>query len=273
MLDIGLANGLGLALMNVVSISTIPAWGFAVLFITGLVAGFVDAIAGGGGLITLPILLSMGLPPQLALGTNKLQATFGSGSAAWHYTRAGVVDLRRCRWGVVFTMVGATAGTLLVQHLDPMFLKHFIPVVLLAIAIYVFFKPRLGAEDIRPRMRAGIFYLMAGLGLGFYDGFIGPGVGTFWTMALMLGLGLNMTRATGETKVMNFASNVTSLIFFALAGEVAVAAGLVMGAGQLLGARAGSHMVVTKGTKFIRPIFLAMVLLVTLKLALDSYRK
>jgi hypothetical protein len=259
--------------MNVVSISTIPGWGLTLLFITGLVAGFVDSIAGGGGLITLPILLSLGLPPRLALGTNKLQATFGSGSAAWHYKRAGVVDLRRCRWGVVFTIAGATAGTFLVQELDARFLKHFIPAVLLAIAAYMFFKSQLGAEDIRPRMRAGTFYLVAGLGLGFYDGFIGPGTGTFWTMALMLGLGLNLTKATGETKVMNFASNVTSLVFFSCTGQVLVTAGLVMGAGQLLGAKAGSHMVVTKGTKFIRPVFLATVLIVTLKLAWNSYRK
>ncbi|HEX3800882.1 MAG TPA: TSUP family transporter [Verrucomicrobiae bacterium] len=259
--------------MNLVSYSAIPAWGFAVLFLTGLVAGFVDSIAGGGGLITLPVLLSLGLPPQFALGTNKLQATFGSATAAWHYTRAGLVDLHKCKWGIVFTIVGATAGTVTVQHLDATFLKHFIPVVLIAIAAYMFFKPQLGAEDIHPRMKTGIFYLVVGLGLGFYDGFIGPGTGTFWTMALMLGLGFNLTKATAHTKVMNFASNITSLTFFACAGQMYVAAGLAMGAGQLLGARAGSSLVVTKGTKFIRPIFLATVLVVTVKLLFDSYRK
>ncbi len=259
--------------MNLVSISAMPDWGLAVLFVTGLVAGFVDAIAGGGGLITLPVLLSLGLPPQFALGTNKLQATFGSGSAAWHYARAKVVALRECVWGVGFTVVGATAGTLLVQRLDAGFLKLFIPVVLIAIAAYLFFKPELGAEDIHPRVRTGRFYFATGLGLGFYDGFIGPGAGTFWTMALMLGLGFNLTKATGYTKVMNFASNVTSLVFFASAGQVYVAAGLVMGVGQWLGARAGSHMVVTRGTKFIRPVFLTMVLAVTLKLLFDAVKK
>jgi uncharacterized protein len=259
--------------MNLVSISAIPAWGLAVLFATGLLAGFVDAIAGGGGLITLPVLLSLGLPPQFALGTNKLQATFGSGSAAWHYTRAKLVALGECRWGVVFTVIGATAGTLLAQHLEAAFLKHFIPVVLIAIAAYMFFKPEIGAADIHPRLSAGRFYFIAGLAFGFYDGLIGPGVGTFWTMALMLGLGFNLTKATGYTKVMNFASNLTSLIFFASAGQVYLAAGLIMGVGQLLGARAGSQMVVARGTKFIRPIFLMMVLAVTIKLIFDSWRK
>ncbi len=183
------------------------------------------------------------------------------------------MSLKACGWGVVFTVIGAVAGTVVVQRLDAAFLKQFIPVVLIAIAAYMFFKPQLGAEDIHPRMTPGRFYCAAGLGLGFYDGFIGPGTGTFWTMALMLGLGFNLTKATGYTKVMNFASNVTSLIFFAFAGQVNVAAGLVMGAGQLLGARAGSQMVVTRGTKFIRPIFLTMVLAVTVKLLWDAYWK
>jgi len=259
--------------MNAANLSTIPPWALAVMFITGLVAGFVDSIAGGGGLITLPVLLSLGLPPQFALGTNKLQATFGSGSAAWHYARAKIVSVRDCGRGVVFTDVGALVGTLLVQRLDPSTLKQIIPVALIAIALYVFLKPRLGAADIHPRMAPGGFYAAAGLGLGFYDGFIGPGTGTFWTMAFMLGLGFNLTKATGYTKVMNLASNVTSLVFFALAGQVYVAAGIVMGVGQLLGARLGSRMVVARGTKFIRPIFLAAVLAVTLKLLYDTYRK
>src|SRR5712671_2271953 len=101
-------------------------WKLPLLFATGLVAGFVDSIAGGGGLITLPVMLSIGLPPQHALGTNKLQATFGSGSAAWHYARAGTVSLADCTRGFVLTVVGAAAGTMVVQRLDPLFLKRAI---------------------------------------------------------------------------------------------------------------------------------------------------
>lgn len=259
--------------MHADTFAAIPPWGLAVLFFTGLVAGFVDSIAGGGGLITLPVLLSLGIPPQFALGTNKLQATCGSSSAAWHFTRAKLVPLNDCVEGVVLTAIGAVAGTLVVQHLDPALLKHLIPPVLLAIAAYVYFKPQLGAEDIHPRMSGGWFYAVVGLGIGFYDGFIGPGTGTFWTMAFMLGLGFNLTKATGYTKVMNAASNISSLIFFALGGHIYYAAGAVMGVGQLLGARVGSQMVVTRGTKFIRPIFLTMVLAVTLKLLYSTYWK
>jgi uncharacterized protein len=246
-------------------------WAFPVFFLTGVVAGFVDSIAGGGGLITLPVWLSMGIHPKYALGTNKLQATFGSGSAAWHYARAGLVSWKESRLGAFFTLIGAAIGTLLVQQLDPAFLKHFIPILLLGIVAYVALKPRLGEKDIHPRMSEKKFYIIAGLVLGFYDGFLGPGAGSFWTMAFMLGLGFNLTKATANTKVMNLASNVCSLLIFACAGQIYYLAGLSMGLGQLLGARAGSRMVVAKGTKFVRPVFITVVLAITCKLLYDSF--
>jgi uncharacterized protein len=246
---------------------------FPLLFATGFIAGFVDSIAGGGGLITIPVLFSFGLPPQLALGTNKLQASFGSGSAAFHYTEAKVVSPRECWMGVLFTIIGAVAGTWSVQMLNPELLKRLIPVLLLAIAAYMIFKPQLGERDAHPRMSAGLFYPVFGLALGFYDGFLGPGTGSFWAMAFMLCLGFNLTRATGHTKVMNFASNFTSLAVFAWAGQIDWPAGLVMGAGQLLGARDGARMVVKRGARFIRPIFLTMVFALVLKLLYSAWAK
>ena len=246
-------------------------WHQPLLFLTGLVAGFVDSIAGGGGLITLPVLLSFGLDPPHALGTNKLQATFGSASATWHYARGKAVPLRDCTRGFVLTLVGAAVGALTVQQVDPSFLKRAIPVLLVAVAIYTLLKPKLGAEDLHPRVARGVFDVTFGLLLGFYDGFFGPGVGTFWTMAFMLGLGFNMTRATGYAKVMNFASNVSSLVLFLAGGNVSFAGGLVMGVGQVLGARIGARMVIARGTKFIRPVFITVVLALTLKLLYDAY--
>jgi uncharacterized membrane protein YfcA len=257
--------------MIAASVILFPPWMLCVLFFTALLAGFVDSIAGGGGLITLPVLLSLGIPPQFALGTNKIQATCGSGSAALHYACAKVVSLRECTAGIVFAIAGAAVGTVFVQHLDPSFLKRLIPVVLLAIAAYVLVRPQLGARDIHPRLSPKMFYPVAGFALGFYDGTFGPGTGTFWTMAFMLGLGFNLTKATGYTKVMNAASNLSSLAFFAWAGQIYYAAGITMGAGQFIGARLGSQMVVTRGTKFIRPVFLLMVFAVTLKLLYDAY--
>jgi uncharacterized membrane protein YfcA len=242
------------------------------LFVAALVAGFVDSIAGGGGLITVPALLACGLDPRQALGTNKLQACFGSGSATRHFARAGMVNWGECRSGVAFTFLGAVVGTLTVQQLDPAFLRRFIPTLLLVVALYVLFKPTLGQSDRPPRLPRGLFNVLFGLGLGFYDGFFGPGVGTFWAMAFVLGLGCNLVRATAHTKVMNFASNVASLLIFVAGGHVQFAAGLTMGAGQLLGARLGSGMVVKKGTCFIRPIFLTVVLALSLKLLFDAHR-
>jgi uncharacterized membrane protein YfcA len=252
---------------------TISPWAFPALFGTGLVAGFVDSIAGGGGLITVPVLLNLGIPPHLAFGTNKLQASFGSGSAAWHFAQSGIVSLRECFLGIVFTVIGAAAGTWVVLQCNPDFLKQFIPIILLAIAAYMIFKPKLGEKDLHPRMAAAPFYVGFGLALGFYDGFLGPGTGSFWAMAFMLALGFNLTKATGYTKVMNFASNIASLAYFLIAGRILYGAGLTMGIGQLLGARVGSRMVVTRGTRFIRPIFLTMVLALTLKLLYDAFRK
>jgi uncharacterized membrane protein YfcA len=249
----------------------IESWHLPLLFLVGLAAGFVDSIAGGGGLIALPALLSCGLDPQTALGTSKLQSTFGSGSAAWHYADAKTVSLPDCARGFVLTLLGAAAGTLVVQQIDPSFLKRLIPILLIAVAIYVLIKPQLGAEDVHPRISRTWFDFVFGLVFGFYDGFFGPGVGTFWTMAFMLCLGFNLTRATGYTKVMNFASNLSSLCVFLLRGHVQFAAGLSMGVGQLLGARIGSRMVITRGTKFIRPMFIAVVLLLTLKLIYSAW--
>lgn len=256
--------------------SNLPLWALPVLFATGLVAGFVDSIAGGGGLITLPVLLNLGIPPQFALGTNKLQATFGSGSAAWHYAHHRLVSLPECLRGVIWTGLAAAAGSFVILQLEkhvPGIVKQIIPWMLLAVAAFVFFKPKFGDADVHPRMSAGWFYAVAGISLGFYDGFIGPGTGTFWTMALMLGLGFNLTKATGYTKVMNVASNAASLAVFICSGQLYYGAGLCMGIGQLLGARVGSRLVVARGTKFIRPIFLTMVLALTLKLLFDLYLK
>lgn len=248
-------------------------WQLPLLFLAGLVAGFVDSIAGGGGLITLPVLLSFGLDPRHALGTNKLQATFGSASAAWHYAEAGTVPLKDCTRGFLLSLAGAALGTLVVQQVDPSFLRRAIPILLIGVALYLLLKPGLGAEDLHPRMARGTFDLSFGLLIGFYDGFFGPGTGTFWTMAFMLGLGFNMTRATGYSKVMNFASNVSSLVFFLLGGNVCFAAGLTMGVGQVLGAKIGARMVITRGTKFIRPVFISVALALTLKLLYDAYGK
>lgn len=248
----------------------LPPSAFFVLFLVGLVAGTVDAIAGGGGLLALPALLGYGVPAPVALGTAKLQGAFGSGSAAWHYSRQGAVDLGECRLGFILTALGAVGGAFAVRWLDPQFLGLLIPWLLGVIVVYLILRPRLGETNRHHRLDRGPFYLLFGLGLGFYDGFFGPGVGSFWTIAFVTVLGHDFVRAAGHTKVMNFASNLAALGIFASAGAVLWLPGLAMGAGQLLGGRLGVHLAMTRGARFVRPVFLVMAALVALKLIYGS---
>jgi len=246
-------------------------WQLGLLFSTGLVAGFVDSIAGGGGLLTLPVLLTICPDPKLAMGTNKLQASFGSTSAAFHFARAGALNRKDCARPCFLAFLGSLAGSLSVQAFDSHLLKQIVPFLLLGVAAFVWFRPQLGEKDIHPRMTRLRFDGVFATGIGFYDGLIGPGAGTFWALAFMLGLGFNLAKATAHTKALNCASNIAALIVFLAAQKVWFAAGITMGCGQWLGARLGSRMVITRGVKFIRPIFLTMVMLVTLKVIWDIW--
>jgi uncharacterized membrane protein YfcA len=234
-------------------------WAYPALFATGLVAGLVDAIAGGGGMVALPVLLNFGVPPQVALGTNKFQSVFGTLSAVRHYVQRGAVDLRACRTGVLATLLGSLAGAATVQAVDARALEKIIPWLLAAVFLYTLLRPTLGAQDHPPRMRAGWFFTGFGVVLGFYDGFFGPGVGSFWAIALIAVMGYNFTKATGWTKVMNATSNVASLGLFAAFGQVDYRAGGVMAVGQIIGGRLGAGLVVTRGARFVRPLFLVIV--------------
>jgi uncharacterized protein len=252
--------------MESLSFSTLLLLGTA-----GLLAGFVDSIAGGGGIISLPALLAAGLPPHLALGTNKLQGTFGSMTAALNYARKGLVDLREVPAGVLFTVLGALAGTLTVQVLAADFLRHVILFLLAGVFLYTLFSPDLGRLDRRPVFAAPLFFGCAGLLFGFYDGFFGPGTGSFWTISLVTLLGLNLKKATAHTKIFNFTSNLVALAAFFAGGHVIVSAGLLMGMGQMLGAFLGSRLVIQRGTGFVRVFFLVVVAATILKLAYSTY--
>ncbi|MHB1050885.1 MAG: TSUP family transporter [Bacteroidota bacterium] len=244
---------------------------FFILFVAAIFAGFIDAIAGGGGLIALPALLSVGIPPQIALGTNKLQGMFGSATAALYYWRKGLVDLKKARFGIICTFVGAAAGAWAVQQISPDFLNNAIPVLLLIIAVYTIATPALGRTDVVPRIGFTPFYLAAGISLGFYDGFFGPGVGSFWAIAFMVLAGYEIQKATGYTKVMNLASNIISVIIFAVGGSIWYFHGIVMAAGQIVGAQLGARFAVRKGIAIIRPLYIVVVLATILKLLYDRF--
>jgi len=241
------------------------------LFFVGLLAGFIDSIAGGGGLISLPALLSVGIPPQIALGTNKLQGTFGALTAAINFTRYGKVDLKECVFGIVTTLIGAATGAVMIQKMDPSFLNRLVPVLLLLVLVYTIFYKSNEVNDRPAKMPQALFFLIFGLTLGFYDGFFGPGTGSFWTAALMMLMGYNMTKSVGITRVMNFTSNVVALTLFVSGGNVYFKVGLIMALGQIIGSRYGSGLAIKKGTRFIRPIFIAVVLATIIRLIYLNY--
>ncbi|MDM8524059.1 TSUP family transporter [Desulfococcaceae bacterium HSG8] len=241
------------------------------LFCTGLAAGFVDSIAGGGGLLALPVLLSAGLPPQIALGTNKFQGTFGTLSSSYNFIRKGKVNLRECFVGILYTLIGAALGAWIVQLLAPGFLKHMVPILLFLVLIYTIFSKNLGYEEQPPIMGKHAFYLIFGTGLGFYDGFFGPGTGSFWMAGCCIFLGVNMTRSAGISRVMNLTSNVAALSVFIIGGNVRFPEAICMGLGQLIGARIGSNLAIQKGASFIRPVFMAVVAATVIRLVCNNY--
>lgn len=234
-------------------------------------AGLVDSIAGGGGLIALPALLFAGLSPQMALGTNKLQGSFGTLSATFNYIRKGQASLKEAIPGIIFTLLGAALGSWMVQQLNAAFIKHLIPVILLIVFVYTLCSGTLGLKDQDAKLPKNIFWFVFGSVMGFYDGFFGPGTGSFWTVGLMFFLGYNMLKASGYTKIMNFTSNIVALTLFIMGGNVCYKAGFVMAAGQIAGALIGSGLAIKKGAVFIRPVFLTVVFLTIVRLAYVNY--
>ena len=239
---------------------------YAILFITGLVAGFVDSIAGGGGIISLPVLLSVGFPPALALGTNKLQSSFGSLTASLNYTRKGIVQFRETLPTLLFTAIGAASGAFFVQRVSQNILNVVIPILLFGVFLFSLLSRNLGIEDGVKRLRPWLFSLIFGSLFGLYDGAFGPGVGSFWVIAFVFFLGYNLKKATGYTKWANFTSNFIALLAFAIGGNVMLLPGIVMAVGQVSGAIIGSNLVVSHSTRFIKAFFLTVVGITILRL-------
>jgi len=157
-------------------------WTIPLLFLAGTAAGLIDSIAGGGGLITLPVLLGIGLPPQAALGTNKFQSSFGSFTATAYHVHKKNIQLSSAWLGVLCTLVGAALGAWAVQQVDAKALGKIIPFMLMGILIYTFLTPKLGDQDQEPKLALNTFHIIGGISFGFYDGFFGPGVGShFYT--------------------------------------------------------------------------------------------
>lgn len=179
--------------------------------------------------------------------------------------------MRSCIEGMVITFVGSVAGTICIQYIPIDFLRKIIPSLLLgALLIFVFMRPNFGENTHPAHLSRRSFHFLMGLALGFYDGFFGPGTGSLWTVAYVFLLGMQLKTATAHTKAMNFSSNVASFIFFAISHHMIWGIGICMGVGQWIGATLGSRLVIKKENNFIRPIFITVVLVITLKLLWDA---
>lgn len=228
------------------------------LFAAAAVAGFVDAIAGGGGLITIPVLLLAQIPPLQALATNKLQASSGSLTASLMVIRRRLVKWSEMRVLFVCSLIGSALGAFAVQFVSTQTLDIVIPVVLVVIGLYFLLAPNAGAVEQKPRLSRKAYRSTVVPGIGFYDGMFGPGTGSFFSLAGVSLRGYNLVTATAQAKVLNFASNLASLVVFIAGGKVVWAAGGAMIAGQVLGAWGGSHAMVRGGTKLIRPMIVTV---------------
>lgn len=241
------------------------------LVAAALLAGTMDAIAGGGGLITVPALLSipsLGAQPHLALGTNKGQAVFGSGAALGRFAHAGMIDRRRALPAFLLGLMGSILGARLALAIPPNKLKPIIVVTVCIVAIYLTFRRRGGPKHVSASPRptaAGI----SALAIGAYDGFIGPGTGTFLIIAFVALLGDTMAQASANAKVVNFASNLAALALFAWSGKVVWAYAVPMAGAQLVGGFIGAHLAVRVGDQLVRRMVLFVSLSLMLKVLYD----
>ncbi|MHA6265800.1 TSUP family transporter [Aliiroseovarius sp. CAU 1755] len=230
------------------------------------VAGFVDSIAGGGGLITLPALLLAGVPPVTALATNKVQGLFGAGMAAVTYARAGHVNLRRQIRAAALSFAGAVIGAFLASSLPTDVIRLALPVLLIAVAVFFAVKPGLDDIDKHERITPFLFTVTFVPLIGFYDGLLGPGTGAFFMIGFVSLAGYGILRATAHTKLLNFASNVGGLVGFMLVAPPLWALGLAMGVAQMAGAYLGSTLASRIGAKLIKPVLVIASSALALKL-------
>ena len=229
---------------------------FAFLIGVAFVAGTVDAMAGGGGLLTIPALMAVGVPPVSAIATNKLQSTIGTGSAFLTFWREGHVDLRRFAWPAAGAFAGSVLDATAVQYVRSDFLAALVPLLLIAMGLYFLLAPPMSSVDRHARVGPlGLTLIVTAL--GFYDGFFGPGAGSFLTLTLVALGGLGLVRAIGNAKFLNLATNVAGLL------------ALSMAAANVAGNQLGARLAIRFGGRGVRPLLVVMSFALTAKLLAD----
>lgn len=226
----------------------------ALLIFAAFCGGFVDSIAGGGGLVTLPVLMLSGASPLQAIATNKVQSIFGSATSTLSYAASGHVNLRHQLGGALVAFAAGLAGALLASRIPAEGLRYALPAILIAIAVFFAFKKGLNDEDRVERIDPRVFTAFVVPLIGFYDGAIGPGAGSFYMIGFVMLAGFGVLKATAHTKMLNFASNLGGFVAYSVVATPWWKIGLAMGCAQILGARLGSKMAMRRGARLIKPL-------------------
>lgn len=248
---------------------------YIIIIPTVFIAGLIDAAAGGGGLISVPAYLAAGLPPHYALGNNKFSSCAGTLVSTIRFFKQGMIDLPVALLSALLALIGSWLGTRTVLLIDPGFLRYLLLILIPVIAFITFRNHHFGEQDnsrtvsLTNRLLLGS---IAGLSIGFYDGFFGPGTGTFLIFVFALLLKYDLVQANGNTKVVNLASNTAAVITFLVAGKILFAIAIPAAIAGIAGNIVGSHLVVKKGNKVIRPLFLFVLLILFAKVLYDLWK-
>ncbi|MBU3192020.1 TSUP family transporter [Clostridium bowmanii] len=244
------------------------------LCMAGFLAAFVDSIAGGGGLISVPAYMLAGLPAHMVLGTNKFSATAGSFTSSLGFIKSGKANFKLLKYLIPFTFIGAMLGVRAVLNIDQKFLNGLVLILIMFIGIYTLFSKSLGLEDKFQGLtkRNVVWGILLAFSLGFYDGFFGPGTGSFLVFGFISIFGFNFVSSSANARILNFVSNVTALILFAISGKINYTIGIPVAICMILGAKMGTSVALNKGSKLIKPIFVTMSLAVAFKMLLTMLK-
>ncbi len=236
---------------------------YIILFIVALFAAGIDAIAGGGGLLVVPTMLILGMNPLVTLGTNKLQSCFGTATSSYNYFKNGLLKENNIKLVAIISFVGSLIGTFLVSQLSNELLNNLIPILLIGAAIFLIINK---GNKFNISKSVVLAFLPLVFLIGFYDGFFGPGTGTFFVMTFLIIKNRSIMQATAATKVLNLSSNFASFLVFQYKGFVIWELALIMAIAQVTGAYIGSKLAIKNGEKFVRPVIVFISIVLSLRI-------
>jgi len=242
---------------------------YLVLIAVGFISGFINAVVGGGGLLVLPLMLWLGIPPVTALATGKFQAVFGTLSSSINYFRNGLIDFKSL-WPIMFfSMIASACGTMIVLQLGNSVLENMLPYFLMGISLFTWLSPNVSDVETAPILANKSFKWGIGAMIGFYGGFFGPGVGAIAALGFSVLLGEKLRSATAQAKPVVLAANTVSVLIFLVDGHVLFVVGISMALAQIVGAYFGSNFAMKKGAAVIRPLLIVTTMAIAIKLLVD----